>query len=363
MALPRETSLLHRRMMRDRTQDLLTLLPLAEGRPDAMIALARQLAGTSERVRGLDLAARALAMAPGDGEIRTLARELLSEGVPNWHFTIVRDAVRNQAYEAALRRAVFPGAKVLEIGTGTGLLAMMAARAGAEVVTCEADPAVAAAARDVIAANGLADRIRVINSHSTALDSDSIGGRADILVSEIVSNDLLSESALPAHEHAVPALLKPGAKVIPARGRVRVALAEDLRPPPVSARDASGGFDLTHFNRLARPYREIAVDSAHLALRSEPGDLFGFDFAAPPWPSARAELPLASTGGLVNGIAQWIALDMDDEGRYENQPGMGVSSCWGCIFWPFAAPVETRSGEITIVAAQHETDRIRLWRK
>ena len=42
------------------------------------------------------------------------------------------------AYDAALRRAIRPGCRVLEIGTGSGLLAMMAARAGAaQVVTCE----------------------------------------------------------------------------------------------------------------------------------------------------------------------------------------------------------------------------------
>src|SRR6188768_1477695 len=116
--------------MRDRTTDLLTMLPLVEGNPQAMVALARQLAAAGEVVRALDLAARGSALAPEDGEVRTLAAEVLSNGVPRWHFVIVRDRVRNDAYEAALKRAIVPGCRVLEIGTGTGLLAMMAARAG-----------------------------------------------------------------------------------------------------------------------------------------------------------------------------------------------------------------------------------------
>ena len=75
-------------------------------------------------------------LAPDDGEVRSVAAEVMSAGIPRWHFDIVHDYPRNDAYEAALRRAVFPGCKVLEIGTGTSLLAMMAARAGAaEVVT------------------------------------------------------------------------------------------------------------------------------------------------------------------------------------------------------------------------------------
>jgi len=134
--------------------------PLVEGRPMAMLALARQLADVGQRDLALDLTARALALEPGDGEARALATDLLSDGVHTWHFSIVRDHPRNKAYEDALRRAIFPGCTVLEIGTGTGLLAMMAARAGAaKVITCEADPAIATAARENVAINGFADRV------------------------------------------------------------------------------------------------------------------------------------------------------------------------------------------------------------
>ena len=348
--------------MRDRTSDLLTMLPLVEGNPQAMVALARQLAAAGEVVRALDLAARGSALAPEDGEVRTLAAEVLSNGVPRWHFVIVRDRVRNDAYEAALKRAIVPGCRVLEIGTGTGLLAMMAARAGAEVVTCEADPAVALAARDVVAANGLSDRVRVVNKHSTALDLADLGGSADILVSEIVSNDMVSEGVLPAHEDAVPRLLRPGGVVIPARGQVRVALAEDSGWDRGRVESASG-FDLTPFNRLAQPYREIPVESDRLTLRSDPADLFDFDFASGgPWPALRGGASLESSGGRVNGIVQWIALDMDDHGRYENRPKAGVPSCWGAIFWSFGRVLETVAGQKIGIAARHEKDRIRLWR-
>lgn len=65
-------------------------------------------------------------------------------------------ALRELAIEAAV-----PGKVVLDIGTGSGLLAMMAARAGAaRVIACEMNAAVAETARRIIAANGLADRMR-----------------------------------------------------------------------------------------------------------------------------------------------------------------------------------------------------------
>jgi type II protein arginine methyltransferase len=91
--------------------------------------------------------------------------------VPKWHFNIVRDDARNAAYEAAIVRAVRPDARILDIGAGTGLLAMMAARAGAkDVITCEMNPAVADAAADIVARNGHADRVRVVPKRSTELD-------------------------------------------------------------------------------------------------------------------------------------------------------------------------------------------------
>lgn len=346
-----------------RAEQLRKLEPLVEGSPDAMAALARQYAAIGERAAAIALAARARELAPGDGETATLAAELLSDSVPSWHFTLLRDEIRNQAYEAAICRAVTPGCKVLEIGTGSGILAMMAARAGAQVVTCEVNPSVAAAARAVIAANGLADRIRVVDKLSFDLDpEEDTAGRVDILVSEIVSNDLLSEGVLAAHADAVARLLKAGAQVIPSRGWIRVALAYDRHAESARVGQVSG-FDLSPFNRIARPYREIAPDAPRLELRSEPADLFEFDFAAAgPWPDRRVGLALHAAGGPVNGVVQWIALELGDGGRYENLPGARTPSCWAALFWPFAETLEATPGQTVKIGAYHTTDRVRLWR-
>src|SRR6266850_904778 len=81
---------------------------------------------------------RAQTLRPGDLKIQAFLRELYTSQVRPWHFRMMNDTSRNRAYDAAIRRAVGPTTHVLEIGTGSGLLSMMAARAGARLVsTCE----------------------------------------------------------------------------------------------------------------------------------------------------------------------------------------------------------------------------------
>lgn len=196
------------------------LEPRVQGNPSAMLGLARMLQEDGQNAKALAMCRAAPSLAPDNAQLAAKAKFLINATVPRWHFSIVQDHARNGAYNTALRRAVTPYSRVLEIGTGTGLFAMMAARAGAAaVITCETVPAIAEKAAEIVAHNGYGDRVRVVVKHSDDLDAEvDMGGRADILVSEIVSNNLLSEKILAAHERAVRNLLKPGARNHPGAG-------------------------------------------------------------------------------------------------------------------------------------------------
>ncbi len=338
------------------------MAPAADGQPLAQVNLARALLALGHEVKARQLAEQALAAAPTDTQVAVVAAEILNHGVAKWHFDMVRDQARNAAYEAALVRAIQPGMTVLEIGTGSGILAMMAARAGAaQVITCEVNPAIAAMAWNNITRNGFADRIKVVIKHSSKLNIEADLGRpADLLVSEIVSNSILSEDVLPVIEHAT-ALLRPGGKVIPARAIARVALAWSETVAHYHI-ETVNGFDLSALNHLAPPRWRLKVGDRGLDLASEPEDLFVFDFRADDRHQASvANITLTANGRRANCVVQWVKLEMDEHGSYENRPVLGATSNWAVLAYPLRRPAVPGPGDRVRIHGSHDRHDMRLW--
>ncbi len=310
-----------------------------------LAAACRELDRVEQAVAAVD---RALALRPDFAEAQLLQSKLRTRMLPVWHVPMVNDAPRNDAYEAAIKATVRPGDLVLEIGTGSGLLAMMAARAGATVVTCEAVPWIAETARKVIEANGLSDRITVVNTLSTALTvGDVLPRRADVLLSEIVASDFLSERIIPAVADARTRLLTPEARILPERGGVRCALAGgDLLEMHLFT-GPTNGFDLSCFNRLyPRSVRYDARTVQPLAL-SNAATPFTFDFTADPIPAhqdLRFDLT-ATVSGRCAALAQWVWLDFGRGVFFENSPFVdSPASGWQPGFFLPPAPFQVEPG-------------------
>ena len=338
-----------------------SLVSQVSDKPVLLARLARLLLIKGEDERARELCAQAVAMAPDSGEVRALAAEVFSHKVPTWYWSLIRDSARHEIYEMAFRRVIRSESRVLDIGSGTGLFAMMAARAGAlEVITCESNPVIAAVVSEIVARNGFSDRVRVVAKHSSDLQIGvDLDGPADILVWDNLSTSLIGAGALPTVEHAARRLVRPGARVIPAEGLVRVALAEDLRAPRQQMEFVEG-FDLSLFNRLAPPCYPLSSNKDRAALRSEPADLFRFDFqSGGPFPETRATLTLSSSGGRVNGIAQWNYLQIDNEASHEFP--VKKNSIAGATFYPFLQPIEMAPGDTLTVYGAHDRLALRIW--
>jgi len=327
-----------------------------------MVRLAKALIEGGETARAVELAGQACRLAPADSEIERIALLVLESSVPDWHPSILADTARNAAFDAALRRSIVPGSRVLDIGAGSGLLALMAARAGAaEVVSCELNPTLAAAATQIVERNGHADRIRVLAKHSRDLQiGTDIAGPADVIVSETVSDNLLGEDILGSMEDVVARLAHPATRVIPSHGSVRIALAcyGNLASKQMGL---VLGFDLSPMNRFTARIR-LSPGNEALELRSAPEDLFAFDFrSGGPFTTHRTSVSLTSTGGAVNGIVQWIRLTLDAEGTYENRPAPGASSCWSVMFQPLPTIMASRPGERIVVQGGRDQTSVWMW--
>jgi type III protein arginine methyltransferase len=296
--------------------------------PAHFLALGLELANSRAGALALSLAERARALHPDDPLWQALAAVVQQAGVPEFHARMLHDRRRNAAYRTAIERFA-PGRRVLDIGTGSGLLAMMAARAGADhVYACEENTMLAASARAVIAANGLADRITVFDRHSGKLDRlRDLDGGVDLVISEVFSHCLVGEGVLESLAHARARLVTPGAIFLPEQASVMVALAEF--PPMIDSIGMVEGFDLSGFSPHLNPRTYVFPDDPALALRSEPACVLQVDFAKDDPPdTASSACQLASTGGMVSGLAQWLHLRFADDITYENRPASGADLHW-----------------------------------
>jgi type II protein arginine methyltransferase len=279
-----------------------------------------------------------------------------------WHFRMMNDRPRNRAYDAALRRAVTPGSHVLEIGTGSGLLALMAARAGAALVTtCEMVEIVAEAAADIVARNGYGERVKVIAKKSTELQVGvDLPRPADVLLSEILGDRLLSEDVLRSTADARRRLTKPDAILIP-RG---VSAIARLVGGAFFAESASvgrvEGFDLTPFNRFTPSTISISMESGKFDSLSDDLEAFRFDLRQTEHGPGEARLHFSvSRTGTCLGVLQWLRLELHDDIVFENAPAEQIApSAWRQVFHPFAAPIAVQPGQPVAVRAKHDLNNL-----
>jgi protein arginine N-methyltransferase 7 len=175
----------------------------------------------------------------------------LVEAVNDFHFAMMNDTPRNEFYYGLLKQHITPESGVLEIGAGSGLLSMMAAKLGAKwVVAVEGSDDMARLARRNVYENGLQDKVTVLCMMSTDLTVKDLPGRPDILVSEIFGTLLLGESAHDYIEDIRKRVLKPDARILPRHG---VQYAVPIECPTLESITSIGewnGLNLRHVNAV-----------------------------------------------------------------------------------------------------------------
>jgi SAM-dependent methyltransferase len=219
------------------------------------------------------------------------------------HGRLLDDRVRNRAFHAALAARVTPGCSVLDVGAGSGIWAIAAARLGAKrVVAIEKDPALLPLIDALARENGVADRIEILNADARKL---RLARAFDVVVSETVGNLGFDESIIEILALVRRRFLRPGGIVIPQHLALKAA--------PIRESAAGPGRVLKRrvFDALAiqfprsprgrlRPLAPAAeLLQVDLTRASAPPSLSGL---AARWPIERPR--------TVDGIAVWVGLTL-----------------------------------------------------
>jgi predicted RNA methylase len=115
----------------------------------------------------------------------------LGQFIPvHYHHNMLMDQNRMHSFKSAIHYAVRPGAKVLELGGGTGVLSFFAAQQASKVYCVEFNPDMVQEARRFLAMNPNGDRVEVIHADAFVyLPPEPV----DVVICEMIHVAMLRE--------------------------------------------------------------------------------------------------------------------------------------------------------------------------
>jgi SAM-dependent methyltransferase len=271
------------------------------------------------------------------------------------HIKMLHDERRTSAYLEAIRLAVRPGDVVVDIGSGTGVLAVAAAQAGARRVYALEASAIANAAQAVFKANSVDDRVTLMRGWSTQIE---LPEKVDLIVSEIIDNAPLAERVLEFTLDARRRFGHTATRFLPRRLNViaqAVTVPEDFvaerffTPPVVAQWSEHYGID---FSPLCTARQDCGFSVDPLKTRSwaklsDPVHMTEIDFAAfSSTAVAQTRSANVQADGIWNGILTWFELDLGEGIRLSTAPhDVSASGHWRTQVQLFAQPIPLQRGQ------------------
>jgi len=289
--------------------------------------------------------------------------DVIQKTVPRWHISMINDQERNNAYLKAINLAIKNKDYVLEIGTGSGLLSMMAIDAGAKkVITCESNKSISKIASKIISKNGYKDKIRVINKKSTELTiGNDLSQKADLIISEIFSSNLVGEGVQATILDAKKRLLKSNGKLLPESGEIKFALIKGNSELEEQCFTSEiNGYDLSDFNQITGKKFNIHIKGLNSSFLSNDNSAFSFDFYGNEEIKEKEktiDIPVIKSGTCI-GIQTWIKINVYQNIYLENKPSNTKKSHWSNPIYRFKKPLKLSKGEILKVKASILKDNV-----
>jgi protein arginine N-methyltransferase 1 len=236
---------------------------------------------------------------------------------------------------------------VADIGTGTGIFALVACRLGARRVYAIDTNSVVEVGRELARENGFSDRIVFIQKDAREV---SLPEPADVIVSDMYGSSPLCGDRLAVIADVRSRFLKQGGALIPASDVLVVAIVENADMYEWTVGPSEGPLGVTLEAMRARLGQSPQVDRGERPLRAS--DLIStaarwatLDYATlQPMPiGGRAELRV-ERAGTGHGFAIWFESVLIDGHGFSTAPGHDL--CYGRLFLPWPRPVTLRPGDI-----------------
>lgn len=172
------------------------------------------------------------------------------------HEEMLKDEIRTKTYQNAIyhNRHLFKDKVVIDVGSGTGILSMFAAKAGARKVFAIEYSNMAIRSREIIKDNKLDHIIEVI--HGKVEDIETLPGgieKADVIISEWMGYCLLYESMLNTVIYARDKWLHEEGVLFPDNAKLYLCAIEDrqYKDDKINWWDNVYGFNMSSIRRVA----------------------------------------------------------------------------------------------------------------
>jgi precorrin-6B methylase 2 len=269
----------------------------------------------------------------------------MSYVVVSSHRGMALDAGRNDAYARALAAAITPDSVVLDLGAGTGVHGLMAARLGARRVYLVEPEDIIALAEENVRANGLQDVVRCIQGR---IEDVTLPEPVDVIVSALTGNFLLTEDLLPVLFHARDRFLRPGGHLIPGAATMEVmpVTAEALHEREIASWSRpQQGVDLA----AARPYAANTLfyrteGFEALTELADPVLVNSIDFYKSLYEPLNSTVEsIVTRPGICHGWLGWFSAKLGDT-WFSTSP-RAPRSHWSLAFLPLDPPLALEQGE------------------
>lgn len=273
-----------------------------------------------------------------------------------YHRTLIADRVRNEAFRRALEAVIRPGVTtVADIGAGTGLLGLMAAKLGAREVFLYETAEVAEVAARILKLNR-ARNCHLIPCHSTEMQDPP---QVDVVVSETLGNFALEEGIVATMSDARQRFLAKGGTLIPGRLTQRVApvVTDRIHAELGAWQHIGDGLDFS-------PALAMGLNNAYVRTL-QPSELLDggksarvwdeIDFGQESKSSRRGEVSwVPSRRTKIFGFAVWWTAEL--------VPGIELSTApdaprthWEQIYLPLLSPLAIPAGETLRLSLRSQT--------